>query len=83
MQATDFPVEGAVTFSWIPGVDWSDHWSFRKEGYRAAMITDTAPYRYPEYQTAQDLPAKINGQQFARAAHGIIRAVRQLATGGA
>ena len=46
-EATDFPVEGAATFSWIPGVDWSDHWSFWQEGYRAVMLTDTAPYRYP------------------------------------
>jgi hypothetical protein len=81
MGGTDFPVEGAATFSWIPGVDWSDHWSFWKEGYPAVMLTDTAPYRYPEYHTLRDLPDKVNGPEFARAAHGIIRAVRRLAGG--
>lgn len=80
MLATDFPVEGAATLPWIPGVDWSDHWSFWKEGYPAVMLTDTAPYRYPEYHTTQDLPEKLNGREFARAAHGIIEAVRRLAT---
>lgn len=80
-EATDFPVEGAATFSWVPGVDWSDHWSFWQEGYRAVMLTDTAPYRYPEYHTPQDLPDKINRPEFARAAHGIIGAVRLLAAG--
>jgi len=79
MAASDFPVEGTATFSWIPGVDWSDHWAFWKEGYPALMLTDTAPYRYPEYHTARDLPDKVNGREFARAAHGIIGAVRRLA----
>ncbi len=82
MEATDFPVEGAATFGWIPGVDWSDHWSFWKEGYPAIMLTDTAPYRYAEYHTPGDLPDRINGPEFARAAHGIIEAVRRLTRGG-
>ena len=82
MEATDFPVEGAATFGWIPGVDWSDHWSFWKEGYPAIMLTDTAPYRYAEYHTPEDLPDRINGPEFARAAHGIIEAVRRLTRGG-
>lgn len=79
MEATDVPVEGAATFQWIPGVDWSDHWSFWKEGYPAVMLTDTAPYRYPEYHSPGDLPERINGPEFARAAHGIIGAIRRLA----
>lgn len=77
--ATDFPVEGVATFAWIPGVDWSDHWSFWREGYPAVMLTDTAPYRYPEYHAAGDLPERITGREFARAAHGIIETVRRLA----
>ncbi|MFQ5899655.1 MAG: M28 family peptidase, partial [Candidatus Methylomirabilia bacterium] len=79
MGSTDFPVEGAATFSWIPGVDWSDQWSFWREGFPAVMLTDTAPYRYSEYHTAQDLPDNVNPPEFARAAYGIIGAVRQLA----
>ncbi len=79
MDATDFPVEGAATFAWIPGVDWSDHWSFWKEGYRAVMLTDTAPYRYPAYHTSRDRPEQVNAAEFARAAHGIIEVARRLA----
>ena len=78
-EATDFPVEAAATFAWIPGVDWSDHWSFWKEGYRAVMLTDTALYRYAEYHSAADLPRVVNANEFARAAHGIIETVRRLA----
>ncbi|MFQ5828784.1 MAG: M28 family peptidase [Candidatus Methylomirabilia bacterium] len=82
MRSIDFPVEGAATFSWIPGVDWSDHWSFWTEGYLALMVTDTAPYRYSEYHSFRDLPENVIAPEFARAAHGIIGAVRQLAASG-
>ena len=37
MAVTDFPVEAAATFAWIPGVGWSDHWAFWKVGYPAVM----------------------------------------------
>ena len=80
MTATDFPVEGASTFEWIPGINWSDHWSFWKEGYPALMLTDTAPFRYPHYHGAYDLPERVVAPEFARAAHGIIAAVRGLAS---
>ena len=79
MSATDFPVEGVAAFEWVPGVNWSDHWSFWSEGYPAIMLTDTAPFRYPEYHTALDLPEQVTPHVFARAAHGIIQAVRRLA----
>lgn len=78
MAVTDFPVEAAATFSWIPGVDWSDHWAFWKAGYPAVMLTDTALYRYAEYHSAADRPEVVNAREFARAAHGIIETVRRL-----
>lgn len=46
---TQFPSEGAVLPSGVPGVGWSDHWSFWQQGYPAIMVTDTAPYRYIYY----------------------------------
>jgi Zn-dependent M28 family amino/carboxypeptidase len=79
MSASDFPVEGVATFEWIPGINWSDHWSFWKEGYPALMLTDTAPFRYPQYHSRLDLPDKIIPREFARAAYGVIHAVRRLA----
>jgi hypothetical protein len=77
--AGDFPVEGAATFEWIPGIAWSDHASFWAEGYPAIMLTDTAPFRYPQYHGPGDLPERIAWPEFARAAHGITQAVRALA----
>jgi Peptidase family M28 len=80
MVVSDFPVEGVATFEMIPGINWSDHWSFWKEGYPALMLTDTAPFRYPHYHAPEDIPDKLTPPAFARVGHGIIQAVRHLAS---
>lgn len=79
LAATDFPVEGVAALEWIPGITWSDHWAFWREGYPAVMLTDTAPFRYPQYHGSGDLPERINARAFARAAHGIVQGVWWLA----
>jgi Zn-dependent M28 family amino/carboxypeptidase len=43
-SATCLPLIASPAPSAIPGVAWSDHWSFWKHGYRALMLTDTALY---------------------------------------
>jgi len=63
----------------LPGVGWSDHWSFWKRGYRALMVTDTAPFRYPHYHQPTDTPDKIDFERTARVVEGIEAAVRDLA----
>lgn len=74
-----FPSEGLAAPATIPGVDWSDHWSYRKHGYPALVVTDTAPYRYPHYHTAQDTPDKVDYERLARVVKGIEMVVRDLA----
>ena len=74
-----FPAEGVAAPAFIPGVDWSDHWSFWKEGYPALMVTDTAPYRYPYYHTAQDTPDRVDYERTARVVTGLHRMLRELA----
>jgi hypothetical protein len=74
-----FPSEGVAAPAFIPGVDWSDHWSFWQEGYPALMVTDTAPYRYPHYHTAQDTPDKVNYEALARVVKGLEGMLRDLA----
>jgi hypothetical protein len=76
-----FPTQGAATPAWVPGVWWSDHWAFWREGYRAIMITDTAPYRNPFYHTPQDAPDKLDYDRMARVVDGLVHVVRALATG--
>lgn len=70
------PSEGVAAPAFIPGVDWSDHWSFWQEGWPALMVTDTAPYRYPHYHTMQDTPDKVDYERLARVVtglHGMLR----------
>ena len=77
--ATSLPAEGAAAPAGLPGIGWSDHWSFWQFGYRALMLTDTAPYRYPYYHTAQDTPEKLDYDRLARAVTGVQEIVRDLA----
>jgi Zn-dependent M28 family amino/carboxypeptidase len=80
-ETTQFPSEGGALPGWIPGVGWSDHWSFWKAGYPAVMITDTAPFRYPHYHTSKDTADKLDYERMARVVVGVERVVRRLAGG--
>jgi Zn-dependent M28 family amino/carboxypeptidase len=77
---TSLPAQGGAAPTGIPGIGWSDHWSFWQFGYRALMVTDTAPYRYPYYHTAQDTPEKLDYDRMARAVTGLSAVVRDLAS---
>ena len=76
-----FPSEGLAAPAFIPGVDWSDHWSFWDEGYPALMVTDTAPYRYPYYHTAADTPDKVDFDRLARVVSALRATLHDLAGG--
>jgi hypothetical protein len=78
-QHAQFPAEGAALPGWIPGVGWSDHWSFWQQGYPGIMITDTAPYRYPHYHTENDTVDKINFDYLARIVSGLAAVISDLA----
>nr|MCH9687406.1 M28 family peptidase [Deltaproteobacteria bacterium] len=72
---TTFPSESIAAIDAIPGIGWSDHWSFYEEGYPSVMITDTAPNRYPHYHTRHDTPDKLTYPDMARvvdALHGVV-----------
>ena len=74
-----FPSQAVAAPAFIPGVDWSDHWSFWQEGWPALMVTDTAPYRYPHYHTARDTPDKVDYERLARVVTGLHGMLRELA----
>ncbi len=75
-----FPSEGCAAPGFITGVGWSDHWSFWMQGYPSVMVTDTAPFRYPYYHTAQDTPDKIDFQKLARVVTGLKPVIEDLVT---
>ncbi|NJO18126.1 MAG: M20/M25/M40 family metallo-hydrolase [Thioploca sp.] len=76
-QAT-IPAEAAALPAFIPGVGWSDQWSFWQYGYPGIMITDTAIYRYPYYHTPQDTPDKIDYERMARVVIGVHKMIEKL-----
>jgi hypothetical protein len=79
---SEFPAEHVATCWWIPGVAWSDHLAFWRQGYRALMVTDTAFYRYPHYHAATDLPDELDYACMAAVTEGIAHAVASLARDG-
>jgi len=78
-QHAQFPTIGGTAPDNIPGIGWSDHWSFWMMGYPAIMITDTALFRNPFYHTPQDTPDKLDYARMARVVHGMTHVVRALA----
>jgi len=76
---TAFPSEGAAVPGILPGVGWSDHWSFWQAGYPAVMVTDTAPFRYPAYHGPDDTPERVDYERLARVVAGLARVVEALA----
>ncbi|MEJ2226815.1 MAG: M28 family peptidase [Alphaproteobacteria bacterium] len=75
---TDFPSIGGIAPGFVPGIDWSDHWSFVQHGFPAMLITDTAVFRYPHYHELTDTPDKVNYERLARVTKGIERILRDL-----
>ncbi|MEM1392786.1 MAG: M28 family peptidase [Cyanobacteria bacterium P01_H01_bin.150] len=73
-----FPSEGLAFFNQIPGIGWSDHWSFWQQGYQALMVTDTAPFRYTQYHTLDDVSDNIDYEKLARVVSGLERVVGEL-----
>ena len=78
-KSAEFPSEGVAAPAFIPGVTWSDHWSFRRHGYPAIMITDTAFYRYPHYHLPNDTPDKLDYERMARVTLGLAAMLNELA----
>lgn len=77
------PSEGAALPNAIPGVGWSDHWSFWQQGYPGIEVTDTAPYRNPYYHTPKDTPEKLDYDRLARLTAAMYEVVAELASSAA
>ena len=73
------PSEGASLPAFIPGVSWSDQWSFWQHGYQAIMVTDTAPFRYPYYHSSNDTPDKLDYDRFTLVVSAMEKVIEELA----
>lgn len=78
---SDFPSESLAAPAFVPGITRSDHWSFRRHGYPALMVTDTAYNRYPHYHRPTDTPEKLDYERMAQVALGLAGMLGELASG--
>lgn len=73
------PSEGTALPAGLPGIGWSDHWSFWQHGHPALMVTDTLPFRYPHYHSPADTPDQLDYTRLARVTAGLEATVERLA----
>lgn len=74
--------EGATLPGFIPGVFWSDHWSFWKHDYPAFLVTDTLLFRDPYYHTPADTTERLDYESMARVAEGLKAVIEEMAKSG-
>lgn len=72
---SDFPVEKITSPDFIPGINFSDHWSFWKEGLPALMVTDTAFLRNPHYHQATDTARTLDYAKMSKMLYGLRRSI--------
>jgi Zn-dependent M28 family amino/carboxypeptidase len=64
--------QGAAVPELIRQIGWSDQWSFWQFGWPALMVTDTAPFRNPNYHRSSDTPETLDYERTARVVEGLI-----------
>lgn len=74
---TVLPVESLNTISAVPGIDFSDHRSFWKQGFDAFMVTDTAFYRNPHYHGPGDTPDTLDYDRMSEVVKGLLGGLTQ------
>ncbi len=74
-----FPSEAGAVPAFLPGVSWSDHWSFWQFDYPAVMVTNTLPFRNPHYHAAGDTPDRLDYDRMALVADGLLAVIEALA----
>lgn len=70
--------ESAALPGFLPGVNWSDHWSFWKFGYPGVLITDTLLFRDPHYHTPRDTPERLNYSNMARITTALVSTIKKI-----
>ena len=72
----ELPVLSFRAPTFVPGVDWSDHYWFRELGLPGVLVTDTAMMRTPHYHRATDTPDTLDYERMAgvvQALHGVLQ----------
>jgi Zn-dependent M28 family amino/carboxypeptidase len=69
--ATDLPVYSINAPPFLPGIDFSDHQNYWRNGYPALMVTDTAFFRNQHYHQAGDTFEKLGYGRMAKVVQGV------------
>ncbi|MEM7353832.1 MAG: M28 family peptidase, partial [Acidobacteriota bacterium] len=77
-QSVRFPSEGMVAPAIVPGIGWSDHWSFWQAGYPGIVVSGTALFRNANYHEATDTADTLDVEAMARVTTGLVGVVRHL-----
>ena len=77
-SATPLPVRSINAPRASPGLDFSDHLNYWKEGFPAVMVTDTAFYRNLAYHEAGDTPERLDYHRMAMVVKGVREVVAAL-----
>lgn len=77
--ATSLPVHSIAAPRNLPGIDFSDHLNYWKQGYPAIMITDTAFYRNDRYHTERDTADTLDYERMAQVVVGVYEVIRAVA----
>lgn len=72
------PVHSITAPVFLPGIDFSNHRSYWKFGYDAAMVTDSAFYRNPHYHEPTDTIETLNFHKMAEVVKGLYWAILHL-----
>jgi hypothetical protein len=78
-KSSRFPSQGLAAPAFVPGITRSDHWSFRRQGFPALMVTDTAYHRNPHYHLPSDTPEKLDYERMSQVTLGLAGMLRELA----
>lgn len=74
--ASDLPVYSINFLSQLPGIDYSDHASYWREGYPAVMITDMGFYRNTQYHRSGDTAERLDYVRMAKVVQGVYEVIR-------
>ncbi len=74
----DLPVVSLSALPLVLGIDFSDHRSFWKFGYKAVMVTDTAFYRNPQYHGTGDVADILDYGRMAKVVSGLVSVIEEL-----
>ncbi len=78
-EASELPIVPAALPTFVRGVTHSDHASFWRADYPAAMLTDTSFLRNPHYHMPTDTPDTLDYERMAEVYEGMLAVVRDLA----